>query len=149
MHKLHIHPNPCGMVILIAMSVLITGCDVRDRKEVKQKKDAFLEQFDPKLKSIRDQLLAEILKLDEGIQKLESIRRGFTQHAAKRMAEDKINYLGQERLKLANRLAQIEAEAEKGVLFREMNKIQEAAPCPPRIRNWSQTPSAASKRHAI
>lgn len=121
--------NPCdlqtiGKAICVVSSVLILcSCDGKQKQEVAQKTEDFLSKFDPKLKTVRDGLIAEIASVDENISKVKKLKRGFNQESAKEIAQQKINRLQEQKNELTAHLSRIDAEAEKGVMLREMNQI--------------------------
>ena len=121
--------NPCdlqtiGKALCVVSSVLILcSCDGKQKQEVAQKTEDFLSKFDPKLKTVRDSLIAEIAAVNENIKTVENLKRGFNQGSAKEIAQTKIDQLKNQKNELTARLSRVDEEAQKGVMLRELNQI--------------------------
>lgn len=102
---------------------LFSGCDSGNKKEMRRKKEDFLSSYDPKLKTVRDQLIAEARTLEEKTERLQKTKRGFSVEEVKNLAQAKIDELKRQRDELLRRVASVEEVAERGVLLREMNSI--------------------------
>ena len=122
--------NPCNLqtigkaLCVMSIALILCSCDDgKQKQEVAQKKEDFLSKFDPKLKIVRDSLIAEITSVDGDISKVKKLKRGFNQESAKEFAQQKINRLQEQKNELTAHVSRIDAETEKGVMLREMNQI--------------------------
>jgi hypothetical protein len=101
-----------------------TGCDLTGkRKEVNAKKEEFLASYNPRAKTIRDELLAELCVCNENIEKLKRLRGGFKQESSRAFVNAKIEVLERQKEGIRSNLAAIDSEVEKGLALREFNQL--------------------------
>lgn len=114
-----------GILILVVICVLLVkGCqEIAKTRTNTIEKNKFLSEFNPALKVLRDQLVAEISTLDGHVQRLENIRSSFSQEGSRAFVTQRIETLQVQRQNLKQQLDRIDVEAEKGVALREFNKM--------------------------
>lgn len=109
------------VVVAIGTAIYLVRQEIKGRSAQKEK---FLTEFNPQLKLVREELSSEISTLDANISRLKRLRFGFKQSESKQFLTDKIDSVDAQRQKLREHLGRIEAEVEKGLALREINKLE-------------------------
>lgn len=105
----------------VGAALLLGAC--KEKAERAAEKEKFLTEFNPQLKLVREQLLSEIAIMDANIARLKKLRSGFSEKDSKQFVTEKINDADAQRQKLKEQLSRLEAEVEKGLALRELNKL--------------------------
>lgn len=105
----------------IVAALLLGAC--KEKAERAAQKEKFLTEFNPQLKLVREQLLSEMATMDANITALKKLRSGFSEKDSKQFVTEKINHADAQRQKLKEQLGRLEAEVEKGLALRELNKL--------------------------
>ena len=97
-------------LICLVASMALVGCDEKNirREDI----DVFLQDYDPVLKSKRDELVGALESTQHKIAKLQTLLNTYKSERAKGFVGKRLEVFGQQESKLSNLLQQIDTEVE-------------------------------------